>query len=139
MCLCFCVCVCVCVCVCAYRFRALVKDLGLMMQNLINSIFKTVNTVEEEVRLLDIFRPMSTREVSLTNTHTHIQEKVEEVYNIFNKELKMVNKELNQRTRSTPDHMPRIAGQAHWLRALRHRLEGPMEVSPLDYIVIYSF
>lgn len=51
----------------------------------------------------------------------------------------MVNKELNQRTRSTPDHMPRIAGQAHWLRALKHRLEGPMEVSPLDYIVIYSF
>lgn len=67
------------------------------------------------------------------------EEKVEEVYNIFNKELKMVNKELNQRTRSTPDHMPRIAGQAHWLRALRHRLERPMEVSPLDYIVIYSF
>ncbi|XP_070785989.1 dynein axonemal heavy chain 2 [Enoplosus armatus] len=106
------------------RFRALIKDLEMMMQNLISSVFKTVNTVEEGVRLLDIFRPMSTREAIKRTT----EEKVEEVYNIFNKELKMVNKELNQRTRSSPDHMPRIAGQAHWVRALRHRLERPMEV-----------
>lgn len=70
--------------------------------------------------------------------HT-IEEKMEEVYNRLNKELKMANKELNQKTWSSPDHMARIAGQAHWVRALKHRLERPMEVSPLDYTVIYSF
>lgn len=57
---------------------------------------------------------------------------MEEVYNIFNKELKMVNKELSQRTKSSPDHMPQIAVQAHRVRALRHRLGRPLEVSPLD-------
>lgn len=48
----------------------------------------------------------------------------------------MVNKEMNQRKWSSPDHMPRIAGQAHWLRALRRRLDRPMEVNPLDYTVV---
>uniref|UniRef100_A0A4W6ECP9 Dynein axonemal heavy chain 2 n=1 Tax=Lates calcarifer TaxID=8187 RepID=A0A4W6ECP9_LATCA len=106
------------------KFRALIKDLEILMQFLINSVFKTVNTVEEGVRLLDIFRPMSTQEAIKRTT----EEKAEEVYNIFNRELKMVNKEMNQRKWSSPDHMPRIAGQAHWLRALRRRLDRPMEV-----------
>ncbi|GAA6229207.1 dynein heavy chain 2, axonemal [Lates japonicus] len=99
------------------KFRALIKDLEILMQFLINSVFKTVNTVEEGVRLLDIFRPMSTQEAIKRTT----EEKAEEVYNIFNRELKMVNKEMNQRKWSSPDHMPRIAGQAHWL--------GPSDVA----------
>ena len=66
-------------------------------------------------------------------------EKVEEVYNIFNSELKMVNKELNQRKGPFSDHMPRIAGHTHWVLALRHRIDRSMEVSPLDYTVFYFF
>ncbi|XP_029311197.1 LOW QUALITY PROTEIN: dynein heavy chain 2, axonemal [Cottoperca gobio] len=106
------------------NFRALVKNMEMQMQNLISSLFKTVNTAEEGVRLLDIFRPMSTREAIKRTT----EEKMEEVYNIFHKELKMVNKELNQRTRSSPHHMPCVAGKAHWVRGLKHRLVRPMEV-----------
>lgn len=149
--------------VCARRFSALVKDLEMLMQNLMSSVFKTVNTVEEGVRLLDIFRSTSTREVplsvfvaakylcftclsSLTVLHLlpffrvfvpsqaikrFTEEKVEEVYNIFNKELKMVNKELNQSTKCFPDGMPHMVAHTYWVRALRQRLERPMEVSPL--------
>ncbi|XP_054461370.1 dynein axonemal heavy chain 2-like [Anoplopoma fimbria] len=106
------------------KFRAVVKDLELMMQNLIFSVFKTVYTVQEGVRLLFIFRPISSREAIRRTT----EEKVEEVNNIISKELRMVNKELNQMMWSPPDHMPRLAGQAHWLRALRQRLARPMEV-----------
>lgn len=69
--------------------------------------------------------------------HT-IEKKMEEVYDIFNRELKMVNKELNQRTRYS-DHMPHAVGQAHWARALRHRLDKAMEVNPLDYTLIYMY
>ncbi|KAM7377518.1 hypothetical protein PAMA_014021 [Pampus argenteus] len=105
------------------KFRALVKDLEMMMQILVNSVFKTVNTVEEGVWLLDIFRPMSTRKAIKRTT----EEKVDVVYSIFNKELKMVNKELNQGARSIV-HMPWLAGRAHWARSLRHHLERPMEV-----------
>ncbi|XP_060896803.1 dynein axonemal heavy chain 2-like [Labrus mixtus] len=117
------------------KFRAVVKDLEMMMQNLISSIFKTVNTVEEGVRLLDIFRPMSTREAIRRTT----EEKVEEVYNVFNKELKMVNKELNQKTRVCPDHIPPISGQAHWVRALRHRLDKPMELLQTAHFMHESY
>lgn len=67
------------------------------------------------------------------------EKKMEEVYNMFNRELKMVNKELNQRARDSLDHMPRIAGQAHWARALRHRLDKPMEVNLLYYTIIYMY
>ncbi|KAG7496340.1 dynein heavy chain 2, axonemal [Solea senegalensis] len=111
------------------RFNALIKELEMRMQNLINSVFKTVKTVEEGVRLLDIFRPMSTQESSQSRVFkSTTDEKVEEVYNIFNTELKLVNNELNQRTRCSLDHMPQLAGHAHWVMALRHRIERPMEV-----------
>lgn len=52
-------------CVCVCRFCAMVKDLEMMMQNLICTIFRTVHSVEEGVRLLDIFRPLTPREVDL--------------------------------------------------------------------------
>jgi dynein heavy chain len=40
------------------------KDLEVMMQNMILSAFETVTTVEEGVELLDIFCHLSVREVS---------------------------------------------------------------------------
>ena len=46
-----------------HRFRAGVKDLEVMMQNVITSAFETVTTVEAGVELLDIFMHLSTREV----------------------------------------------------------------------------
>ncbi|XP_078020536.1 dynein axonemal heavy chain 2 [Epinephelus lanceolatus] len=117
------------------KFQALIKDLEMMMQNLIRSVFKTVRTVQEGFRLLHIFMPMSTREAIRRTT----DEKAEDVYNIFNKELKMVNKELNQRTWSYPDQMPRLAGHAHWARALRDSIKSPMELLQKAYFMSESY
>ena len=47
------------------RFRAGVKDLEVMMQNVITSAFETITTVEGGVELLDIFMHLGGREVSL--------------------------------------------------------------------------
>lgn len=47
------------------RFRAGIKDLEVMMTNVISSAFDTVTTVEQGVELLDIFMHLSTREVSV--------------------------------------------------------------------------
>jgi len=44
------------------RFRAGVKDLEVMTQNLITSAFETVSTVVEGVMLLDVFQHLSARE-----------------------------------------------------------------------------
>lgn len=46
------------------RFRAGVKDLEVMMQNVISSAFDTAATVEQGVELLDIFMHFSSREAS---------------------------------------------------------------------------
>lgn len=61
---------------------------------------------------------------------------MEEVYNIFNSELKMVNKEMNQRKDRFPDYVPHLAGQAHWARALRNHIDKSVEVNLLDDTII---
>lgn len=53
---------------------------------------------------------------------------VQEVYDMLNSELQMVHKELNQKKIPRPDNLPRLAGQAHWARALKRRLESSVEV-----------
>lgn len=53
-------------CVFLRRFCVVVNELEMMMQTLITSIFSTVYCVEEGVRLLDIFEPLSAREVTET-------------------------------------------------------------------------
>ncbi|KAM4714769.1 dynein axonemal heavy chain 2 [Anableps anableps] len=112
------------------KFCAFVKDLEMMTQELINSAFRGLTTVQEGVRLLDTFSPLSSRK-PIRRT---VEEKSEEVYNLYNKELQMVKKLLNQMRCSHPDHMPKIVGEVVWAKALRQRLEKPMEI-----IEKYSF
>lgn len=50
------------------RFRTGVKDLEVMVQNLIASAFETVTTSQEGAEILDIFQHLSSREV-IFNTH----------------------------------------------------------------------
>ena len=45
------------------RFRAGVKELEVMMQNIINSSFATITTVQEGVEVLEVFSHLITREV----------------------------------------------------------------------------
>ncbi|CAJ1086733.1 dynein heavy chain 2%2C axonemal-like [Xyrichtys novacula] len=105
------------------RFKAVVQDVEMIMRDLIRRIFRTVSRFEEGVRLLDIFRPFSSRE---TIKHT-IDEKMEEVYQLFHMELQIVNKQLKQKP-CILDHMPLMAGKAYWVKALRHRNDEPMEL-----------
>lgn len=53
-------------CVFVRRFCVVVNELEIRMQTLITSIFSTAYSVEEGVRLLDIFEPLSAREVTET-------------------------------------------------------------------------
>lgn len=45
------------------KFRSGIKDLEVMVQNVINSAFTTVTTVQEGVELLEVFFHLTTREV----------------------------------------------------------------------------
>ncbi|XP_062849650.1 dynein axonemal heavy chain 2 [Trichomycterus rosablanca] len=106
------------------RFRTTVKDLEVVMQNLINTAFETVRTVEEGVQLLDVFHYMSTREA----IERILDRKAEQVYRVFTAEMELVNNELSRKEFYTAELMPQHAGLAHWARALRSRIDRPKEV-----------
>ena len=47
------------------RFRTGIKDLEVMTQNVINTAFETVTTVEGGIEVLDVMMRLATREVCL--------------------------------------------------------------------------
>ncbi|EDV25795.1 uncharacterized protein TRIADDRAFT_23475 [Trichoplax adhaerens] len=106
------------------RFKTGIKDLEVMMQNVITSAFETITTVEEGVELLDFFRHLSSRE-AIRRT---IDKKTVEVYGLFNEELNLVKKEFNTKTPAVSPFEPRYAGSAQWARALKKRIDYPMEI-----------
>ena len=47
---------------------------------------------------------------------------------MFNEELNNVKKELSSKVTNMMPHLPKYAGSAHWARALKRRIDRPMEV-----------
>ncbi|XP_042329853.1 dynein axonemal heavy chain 2-like [Sceloporus undulatus] len=105
------------------RFRAGVKDLEVMTQNLVSSAFETVKDVEHGVKILDIFQHLSSRE-AIKRT---FDKKTVDLYMLFNRELTLANKELSKKVPFLPPYMCHYSGMAHWVRALRRRIDKPMQ------------
>ncbi|XP_064639639.1 dynein axonemal heavy chain 2-like isoform X2 [Lineus longissimus] len=106
------------------RFRAGIKDLEVMMQNVITSAFETVTTVEQGIELLDVFMHLSSRE-AIKRT---IDKKTVETYQLLNDELNAVKKELTQKSVPLPFQHPKYSGSAHWSRMLKKRIERNMMI-----------
>eukprot|EP00795_Rhopilema_esculentum_P016694 gene16694-8141_t len=106
------------------RFRAGVKDLEVMMQNVINSAFETVTNVQHGAEILRSFVHLSSRE-AIRRT---IDKRTVEVYHLFNEELNAVKKEFNTKKVQLPPLHPKYAGLASWAKSLKKRIDKPMEV-----------
>ncbi|XP_061620043.1 LOW QUALITY PROTEIN: dynein axonemal heavy chain 2 [Phyllopteryx taeniolatus] len=106
------------------RFRAFLKDLDVMLQNLITSVFKTVNSVEEGLRVMDIFKTVSARK----SIKSKIDDMVDAIYGIFKRENSMIMKQIDKKMVLIPVYMPPLAGQAHRARAVKFHLESLMDV-----------
>ncbi|KAL2765787.1 dynein axonemal heavy chain 2 isoform 1 [Daubentonia madagascariensis] len=104
------------------KFRAGVKDLEVMTQNLITSAFELVRDVEHGVLLLDTFHRLATRE-AIKRTY---DKKAVDLYMLFNSELALVNRELNKKWLYLESYMARYSGQAHCVRILRRRIDRVM-------------
>lgn len=105
----YCMFICWLVCVCVNRFCKELRDLESRMQRLIKVAFETVNTVQDGVWLLDVFRPLCTRKVCLT-VHCFTS-------------TPFISKELSQRFLLVPTLLPlhrSVAG--HW--GSHHRQDG---------------
>ena len=75
------------------KFRTAVKELEVMVQNLISSAFETVRSVEEGVMLLDVFGHFGARE-AIKRT---IDKKTVEVFYILGDQLNAVKRELSSK------------------------------------------
>ncbi|XP_006151956.1 dynein heavy chain 2, axonemal [Tupaia chinensis] len=104
------------------KFRAGIKDLEVMTQNLITSAFELVRDVEHGVLLLDTFHRLATRE-AIKRTY---DKKAVDLYMLFNSELALVNRELNKKWPYLAPYMAHYSGQAHWVRILRRRIDRVM-------------
>ncbi|XP_052104325.1 dynein axonemal heavy chain 2-like isoform X7 [Mytilus californianus] len=104
------------------RFRGGIKDLEVMMQNIITSAFDTVTTVDGGVELLDIFMHLASRE-AIRRT---IDKKTVDVFSMFNEELNAVKKELTHKTQPQSPNHPKYSGQGLWARQLKRRIERGM-------------
>ena len=106
------------------QFRSSVKDLEVMIQNILNSAFETIRTVQEGVEILNHFIHLSSRE-AIRRT---IDKKTVEIYNIFLDELNAVKKEFNHHKPMIPFLHPKYAGVAVWARSLKKRIDRPFVV-----------
>ena len=57
-----------------------------------------------------------------------IDKKTVSVFSLFNDELNAVKGELNQKAARLPAMHPKYAGQAHWARLMKRRVERSMMV-----------
>ncbi|XP_048221841.1 dynein axonemal heavy chain 2 isoform X1 [Perognathus longimembris pacificus] len=104
------------------KFRASVKDLEVMTQNLITSAFELVRDVEHGVLLLDTFHRLANRE-AIKRTY---EKKTVDLYMLFNSELALVNRELNKKFPHLEPYMAQYSGLAHWVLILRRRIDRVM-------------
>ncbi|XP_069857585.1 dynein axonemal heavy chain 2 isoform X2 [Dipodomys merriami] len=104
------------------KFRASIKDLEVMTQNLITSAFEFVRDVEHGVLLLDTFHRLANRE-AIKRTY---EKKTVDLYMLFNSELALVNRELNKKLPYLEPYMAQYSGLAHWVLILRRRIDRVM-------------
>lgn len=98
------------------------KDLEVMMQNVINSAFESVTTVVAGVDLLEAFSELAKREA----IKRCVTKKTAEVFQLFGRELDQIRLEFDQFRVSPPLRAdePRFAGAALWARGLQERAEN---------------
>ncbi|KAK7102408.1 hypothetical protein V1264_020630 [Littorina saxatilis] len=115
------------------RFRAGIKDMEVMMQNVISAAFDTVTSVEQGVELLDVFMHLNTREA----VRRTIDKKTVDMYKLFQEALNAVKTELTNRAIPSYIARPRFAGPASWARTLKHRIERDMFIMDRAHFLPY--
>jgi dynein heavy chain len=102
-----------------FRFRSAVKEMEVMIINVINATFETITYVENGVEILDAFMHLGARE-SIRRT---IDKKTVDVYNLFIDDLNIVKREITSRAIVLDPMHPQYAGSALWAKGLRRRID----------------
>jgi dynein heavy chain len=115
-------------------FKQAVKDLEVMLQNVIHTAFECATTSQNRVELLEIFSYLAKRD-GIKRT---VERKTTDLYNLFLQELNLVKVEFETH-RKSPEIMsahPTYAGAALWARSLLRRISVPMSaILSADYLM----
>lgn len=108
------------------NFKRGIKDIEVMMRNVINMSFEGISTVQAGVHLFENFIHLAKRE-SIRRT---LDKKIQELYGMFLDDLNKVKKEFDVgRTRpSIHSYYPRSSGAAAWAKAFLNRIKQQMNV-----------
>ncbi|ETO18852.1 hypothetical protein RFI_18395 [Reticulomyxa filosa] len=109
-----------------------VKDLEVMMGNIINSAFEGVSAVTDYVQMLQSFQELCKRDYM----KQFIERKTSEVYSIAKQSLLQIKKDFDLFNRNPPMDMnsPLYGGAALWALSLIHRLEK--EIQAIEYATL---
>ena len=102
------------------------KDLEVMMQNVINSAFEGITSMSSLVELLSAFSSLAKRDA----VKRCLQKKAAQVYSIMIKEMEMVRHEFDQFRGSPPlgTAAPKYSGSAIWARNLLRTVQKDWEL-----------
>jgi len=101
-------------------FKTGLKDLEVMMTNVISSAWEGISTVSAGVELLESFYSLAVR----PGMKQSVERKVSEVYAMFAQEVRKVKTEFDRHKKEPPlpPGQPRFAGAALWAKALLKRI-----------------
>ena len=107
-------------------FKQGVKDLEVMMQNVINSAFETATTVESSIELLSIFHGMAKRDA----IRRAVEKRIISMFTVVLKEINLTKTEFESKKKS-PELLrfhPDYSGSANWAKNLIRRVNGSWNV-----------
>ena len=104
------------------QFKLAMKDLEVMMSNVMASGWDDVTSVRAGVDLLENFYHLCIR----SGMRAALERKVNDVYNMFQSEIKRTKTEFDRSKKDPPlcNGQPRYSGSALWARALIARLSA---------------
>lgn len=115
------------------NYKQGIKDLEVMMQNVMLSSFECATTIESSVELLDIFHNLVKRE-AIKRT---LEKKTVDIYQMLLLELNVVKVDFETH-RKTPDivrSQPDFAGSAFWAKSLLKRIQAVMNTLTAAYFL----
>ena len=104
------------------KFRSAVKEMEVMIINVINAAFDTITYVEQGVEIMDSFMHLSARE-AIRRT---LDKKTVEVYQLFIEDLNSVKRDITSKNVVLERMHPHYAGAAMWAKGLKSRIERQM-------------
>lgn len=108
------------------KFRNRMKDIEIVVENLVNDVFSQIKTMDDGVEALAAFYNYSLR----PTLKTLFDRKTIQVYKLFHQEIQDCKQDLVEEQTTYPMHFPYFAGRAMMSSMKKSRLQMLKQVRP---------